>query len=250
MPRFALSAFTRAQRAPLRSARAAASALLVASTVVAVVVTVRDAPAKEPVNYEAAAVVHAYDGLSAQVALAAAFDERLAAQRAAAAVVVVPEAPAPPPRASRSAARPRPPIPPPAPVVRAAATGPVVWPAAGPLSGTYGERRGGRGHLGIDIDGETGDPVWAAAKGVVSWAGPAPAGYSGYGTMILIDHADGVQTLYAHLSSLTIATGAAVEPGVQVGRIGTSGNVTGSHLHFEVRQHGVQTDPLAYLPPR
>lgn len=217
---------------------------------VAVAVTAGDA-APEVAPPEPVAAGPAHDGLSSQQALASAFDERLAAMRLAARVVPTTQPPAPKPRASRAASRPRPaPVPLPAPLVRAAATGPVVWPAAGQVTGTYGEPRGGKRHPGLDIDGETGDPVWAAAKGVVTWAGPAPAGYSGYGTIVLIDHGDGLETLYAHLSSVTIAAGAAVEPGVQVGRIGTTGNVTGSHLHFEVRRGGVQTDPLAFLPPR
>jgi murein DD-endopeptidase MepM/ murein hydrolase activator NlpD len=132
----------------------------------------------------------------------------------------------------------------------AAARPTIVWPAAGAITGVFGERRGSRGHVGLDIDGETGDPVWAAARGTVAWAGRAPAGYSGYGVIVLIDHGDGLQTLYAHLSALAVATGQVVEAGDHVGSIGTTGNVTGSHLHFEVRRNGVIGNPTEWLPPR
>lgn len=126
----------------------------------------------------------------------------------------------------------------------------VVWPADGAVTGVFGERRGRARHPGLDLDGGTGDPVWAAAAGTVSWAGWAPAGYSGYGSMVLVDHGDGVQTLYAHLSAVLVAVGDRVEAGDRLGSIGTTGHVTGSHLHFEVRRHGVVSDPTAFLPPR
>lgn len=126
----------------------------------------------------------------------------------------------------------------------------VVWPADGAVTGVFGERRGRARHPGLDLDGDTGDPVWAAAAGTVSWAGWAPAGYSGYGSMVLVDHGDGVQTLYAHLSAVTVAVGDRVEPGDRLGSIGTTGHVTGSHLHFEVRRNGVISNPSAFLPPR
>lgn len=126
----------------------------------------------------------------------------------------------------------------------------LQWPARGALSGWYGESRGGRGHAGLDIDGSTGDPVFSAGEGVVEWAGRAPAGYSGYGLMVIIRHSGGVRTLYAHLSRVATATGAVVEAGDPVGAIGTTGSVTGSHLHFEVRLADTPVDPRAWLPGR
>lgn len=191
-------------------------ALLAGSAAVALGSSVAGAPT--PVQ---APVVH--DGLAAEQRLAAAFGERHEAER----LTQV--------RASRAAAAARP---------------SVVWPAAGAVSGVYGERRGSARHPGLDIDGETGDPVWAAARGVVAWAGQSPAGYSGYGVIVVVDHGDGLQTLYAHLSAVDVVVGQAVEAGDPVGRIGTTGHVTGSHLHFEVRRNGAIGDPTAWLPPR
>ncbi|HVM07459.1 MAG TPA: M23 family metallopeptidase [Acidimicrobiales bacterium] len=124
------------------------------------------------------------------------------------------------------------------------------WPAAGPLSGWYGERRGRRGHVGVDVDGDTGDPIVAAGAGVVEWAGPAPDGYSGYGLMVLIRHSDAVTTLYAHLSRIAVRAGEVVDRGDYIGAMGTTGNVTGSHLHFEVRLGGTPVNPRDWLPSR
>ncbi|HUS61756.1 MAG TPA: M23 family metallopeptidase [Acidimicrobiales bacterium] len=124
------------------------------------------------------------------------------------------------------------------------------WPAPGALTGWWMEpRRSGR-HPGVDVDGETGDPILSAGPGMVTHAGPAPAGYGGYGTMVLIDHGQGVVTLYAHLSAIAVAPGDAVDAGRLVGLMGTTGFVTGSHLHFEVRVNGTQVDPAAWLPAR
>ena len=163
------------------------------------------------------------DGLTAEQLWALAREERLATVRAAEA------------EASRAAvaARPR-----------------VVWPATGAVTGPFGERRGRSRHPGTDLDGETGDPVAAAAAGTVVWAGSAPAGYGGYGTVVIVDHGGGVQTLYAHLSAVAAAVGQAVGPGDRIGSIGSTGHSTGSHLHFEVRRNGVVTNPTAFLPPR
>jgi murein DD-endopeptidase MepM/ murein hydrolase activator NlpD len=152
-----------------------------------------------------------------------ALEERLAAVRAAEAEV------------SRSASLPRP---------------TVVWPVQGAVTGWYGEPRGRSRHPGTDIDGETGDPVLAAAAGTVAWAGPAPAGYGGYGVLVIVDHGDGVQSLYAHLSAVAAVVGQVVAPGDRIGSMGSTGHSTGSHLHFEVRRHGAATDPADFLPPR
>lgn len=126
----------------------------------------------------------------------------------------------------------------------------VDWPADGPLTGPYGEARARSSHPGLDIDGETGDPVWAAGRGTVVLAGPASQGYSGYGNMVEIDHGQGVHTLYAHLSRVDVAVGDYVTAYQPLGAMGATGNVTGSHLHFEVRVGGVTVDPGDWLPPR
>ena len=121
--------------------------------------------------------------------------------------------------------------------------GSMVRPASGARTGWWGEGRRSHRHSGIDFDGETGDAVVSAGTGVVTHAGGAPAGYSGYGQVVMIDHGNGVSTLYAHLSRIRVAVGQAVAPGQLVGAIGTTGNVTGSHLHFEVRIGGVPVNP-------
>lgn len=140
--------------------------------------------------------------------------------------------------ASRSAPAPGPPVP------------EVVWPARGALTGWWGERRGGHRHPGIDIDGNTGDPVVAAAAGTVAHAGPSPAGYSGYGTLVILAHGDGLTSIYAHLSGIAVRAGQEVTAGQRVGTVGTTGNVTGSHLHFELRRGGAAVDPAPWLPRR
>ena len=122
-----------------------------------------------------------------------------------------------------------------------------VRPAPGPLTGWFGEDRPGHMHTGLDINGETGDPVVAAAYGTVSHAAQAPKGYSGYGQLVVIDH-DGYQTVYAHLSRIDVVPGEVVEPGTLIGAIGTTGSVTGSHLHFEVRINGKPVDPKTVIP--
>ena len=126
---------------------------------------------------------------------------------------------------------------------------PVVWPASGQLTGWYGERRGPERHPGMDIDGDTGDPVVAAAAGRVVHAGPSPAGYSGYGTVVILDHGE-LTTIYAHLSKVAVEAGQEVVPGQHIGAIGTTGAVTGSHLHFELRRGAAVLDPKGWLPRR
>lgn len=125
-----------------------------------------------------------------------------------------------------------------------------VWPAGGGRTGWFGERRGSHIHPGIDIDGEIGDPIVAAALGTVVHVGWAPSGYGGYGLMVLLQHPDGVQTLYAHLSRVAVAPGQHVPAGHLLGAMGVTGNVTGSHLHFEVRVGGRPIDPQRWLPAR
>jgi murein DD-endopeptidase MepM/ murein hydrolase activator NlpD len=125
--------------------------------------------------------------------------------------------------------------------------GGFVRPAAGAVTGVYGERRGHGRHPGLDIDGETGDAVVAAGGGTVLLAGWAPSGYSGYGRMVMIDHGNGITTLYAHLSKIAVGDGEVVEAGQYIGAIGTTGVSTGSHLHFEVRVGGQTVNPANWI---
>ncbi len=103
-------------------------------------------------------------------------------------------------------------------------------------------------HIGIDIDLKTGDPVYAADDGVVISAGGW--GGSGYGNLVVLDHRNGWQTWYAHLSKINVVCGEQVSAGSVIGQGGSTGWSTGPHLHFETRLEGVPHDPLVYLPAR
>ena len=100
-------------------------------------------------------------------------------------------------------------------------------------------------HMGIDVDGEEGDPVYAADSGVVVYAG---WNNWGYGNVVVINHGNGWQTLYAHLSTTYVACGQSVIQGGSIGAIGSTGNATGSHLHYEMMFEAVRVDPHDYLP--
>jgi murein DD-endopeptidase MepM/ murein hydrolase activator NlpD len=101
------------------------------------------------------------------------------------------------------------------------------------------------GHLAIDIAAAVGDGVFAADSGVVVFAGWATGGY---GYMVMIDHGNGYQTLYAHMSRVTAYCGQSVNQGTYIGAAGSTGNSTGAHLHFEVRYLGGFVNPWSVLP--
>jgi murein DD-endopeptidase MepM/ murein hydrolase activator NlpD len=98
-------------------------------------------------------------------------------------------------------------------------------------------------HSGLDIEGETGDPIIAAASGIVRFAGDDG---DGYGVKVIIRHDDRFSTLYSHLSDITVAKGH-VERGEKIGRVGCTGSCSGDHLHFEVLTNGTPTDPTRFL---
>ena len=134
--------------------------------------------------------------------------------------------------------------------------GSFIWPTRGAnsISSYYGYRNpsisGWGFHGGIDIvtgyGNSSGVPVVAAASGTVV---TAIRGYSGYGHTVVIDHGGGLRTRYAHMQpgSLTVYVGQKVSMGQQIGRIGSTGNSTGPHLHFEVLLNGVKQNPLNYV---
>ncbi len=125
----------------------------------------------------------------------------------------------------------------------APSTAGYVWPRCDRVTSEYG-RRWGRLHAGMDIDGNTGNPIVAAKGGVVIHAG----WQGGYGNLVLIDHGDGVVTAYAHQSSVAVTEGQLVARGQRVGNVGSTGNSTGSHLHFETRVNGSAVNPRRFLP--
>jgi len=121
-------------------------------------------------------------------------------------------------------------------------SGGFIWPAANHvLSGNdYWS-----GHLGIDIAAGEGAQIYAADSGVVVFSGWANGGY---GNMVMIDHGNGYQTVYAHLSSVAAGCGRSVSQGGVIGYAGSTGNSTGAHLHFEVRFQGGFISPWYVLP--
>ena len=98
-------------------------------------------------------------------------------------------------------------------------------------------------HDGVDIDGETGDSIYAVASGIVTWAGRR----STYGELVEISHSGGYVTRYAHNSLNLVAVGDYVQHGQEIARIGRSGRVTGSSLHFEVLRNGASVNPIEFL---
>jgi murein DD-endopeptidase MepM/ murein hydrolase activator NlpD len=120
----------------------------------------------------------------------------------------------------------------------------LAWPVAGQIGDPFGPR-GNRFHAGVDIIAPSGALVGAAAPGRVTWAGRLAGGW---GKLVVIAHADGVRTLYAHLSSIAVRVGQLVVTGDRVGTVGATGDATGPHLHFEVRLRGAAVDPRPALP--
>lgn len=120
-----------------------------------------------------------------------------------------------------------------------------IWPRCAAVTSGYG-MRWGRMHRGIDINGNTGDPIHAAKAGRVIFTGRQ----GGYGNLVLIDHRDGVVTAYAHLSSFAVSRGRDVMQGEIIGAVGSTGQSTGPHLHFETRVHGSAQNPRNFLPSR
>lgn len=123
--------------------------------------------------------------------------------------------------------------------------GGLLWPTDGRVTSNYGWRTHPiygtrRMHTGTDISGGTGQPIIAVAKGKVVSAGWR----GGYGLAVVIDHGGGLATLYAHQSRLSVSEGAIVSQGQKIGEVGSTGNVTGPHLHFEVRVNGEPRNPM------
>ena len=125
---------------------------------------------------------------------------------------------------------------------------PSLWPVSGRVMSSFGGRQdpfSGEGaiHTGVDLSAAWGTAVHAAADGIVthaSWGG-------NYGKIVIIDHGDGMQTWYAHLSSFAVVPGQEIRRGEIVGRSGATGRATAPHLHYEVRVGGTPVNPYKYL---
>ena len=160
-------------------------------------------------------------------------------------------APPPPPEPAAAAAEPAQPAgsdaaaaPAAPPAVPFTPSAGLIWPTSGPISSYMGASH----PLGIDVDlyNNPGAPILAATSGVVTFAGGDPC--CSYGLYVVIVSPGGIETLYAHLSSINVVQGQQVAQGDVIGYGGCTGYCTGNHLHFEVIDNGIRRDPLAYLP--
>jgi len=122
---------------------------------------------------------------------------------------------------------------------------PTSWPTRGPVTRNFSSPGDARTpyHPGIDVAAATGTPVIAAAGGAITFAGVDPE----YGNMVIIDHGLGLETRYAHNERLTVRAGARVTRGQLIAAVGSTGNSTAPHLHFEILKDGVPVDPRKYL---
>ena len=128
-----------------------------------------------------------------------------------------------------------------------------IWPlpSAGRVTTEFGASQNvngiiSTGHKGIDIAVAGGTPIYAAHNGTVA----ATTGHSSYGNVVMIDNGDGISTLYAHMQSAAIVgVGQTVTQGQVIGYVGSTGNSSGNHLHFEVRVNGVRQNPRNYISP-
>jgi Membrane proteins related to metalloendopeptidases len=126
-------------------------------------------------------------------------------------------------------------------VIRGEGSGKFAWPVTGAKITSKFGKRWGRQHKGIDIIGNK--SILASDTGVVSFAGKK----NGLGNAIIIDHKNGYQTVYGHLSKINVKKGQIVEKGEKIGIMGNTGNSTGTHLHFEIHKNGSPKNPLNYL---
>ncbi len=127
-------------------------------------------------------------------------------------------------------------------------SGAMIWPLNGPITSEFGWRTHPifgtqRYHSGLDIGGDYGLPIAAAASGTVIHSG----WISGYGYTVILDHGGGITTLYGHNSSLSVDVGDYVSQGQTIAICGSTGNSTGPHCHFEVRENGEPVSPYGYL---
>jgi peptidoglycan hydrolase-like protein with peptidoglycan-binding domain len=120
----------------------------------------------------------------------------------------------------------------------------LAWPLDAPTGDVFGPRHN-RFHAGIDLVAPRGTAVGAAAAGRVVFAGFAAGGW---GNLVIVVHADGVKTMYAHLATVTVHREELVAVGSRVGTVGATGHASGPHLHFEVRLRGAAVDPRRALP--
>ena len=128
------------------------------------------------------------------------------------------------------------------------ASTPSIWPVQGWVSSSFGYRTSPftmqrEFHKGLDISAPQGTPIYAPAKGKVTFTGRD----GGYGIAVMVDHGSGMSTRYAHLHSMAVKNGQQVTRGQLIAYVGSTGRSTGPHLHYEVRLNGVPVDPTRYI---
>ncbi|BBD07969.1 M23 family metallopeptidase [Desulfovibrio ferrophilus] len=128
------------------------------------------------------------------------------------------------------------------------ASTPSIWPVQGWISSRFGYRSSPftmqrEFHKGLDISAPTGTPIYAPAKGKVTFTGRD----GGYGLAVTVDHGTGILTRYAHLHSVAIKNGQKITRGQLIAYVGNTGRSTGPHLHYEVRLNGVPVNPMRYI---
>jgi murein DD-endopeptidase MepM/ murein hydrolase activator NlpD len=128
------------------------------------------------------------------------------------------------------------------------AAAPTLWPVQGRITGSFGERIdpfSGEGafHRGVDISSEIGTRIIAPADGVVTFSDLM----NGYGRAVMVDHGNGISTLYGHLSGFAVSSGQLIHRGDTIGYVGSSGRSTGPHLHYEVRIFNTPVNPYKYM---
>ena len=118
---------------------------------------------------------------------------------------------------------------------------PFAWPVVGQITQGYSEEE----HPALDLGAPYGSPVYAAQAGTVTHSGWAR---TGYGYTVILDHGEGMQSLYSHMKGAWVTVGQKVERGQLIGEVGSTGHSTGPHVHFETRVDGKRVDPSGYLP--
>ncbi len=125
--------------------------------------------------------------------------------------------------------------------------GPVFsWPLRGRVTSPFGSTSKRKRHAGLDIDGDSGEEIRAAADGRVARI----ADNARYGLLVVVEHDGGYATWYGHASGLLVGKGDHVGRGQVIALVGKTGNAHGSHLHFEIRRNGAPVDPIAFLESR
>jgi len=124
----------------------------------------------------------------------------------------------------------------------------IKSPLEGKISSYYGKRKKRGFHTGIDIPAPKGTPIRAVADGFVIASEKKLNDYAKYGKIVILEHGDGIRTLYAHNKKNHARSGSCINAGDVIAEVGSSGNATGPHLHFEIRRNGNPVNPLRYLP--